>query len=114
MGHAPPYAPPSSARLRGSRRSHPRSSVRDADRGSADKDLTGSFIQGEEVPLAGALTGHFCLNASSTCLLIALKFFDSSFSSSAVRIRNGTRTRLFASFTLSQCWPYWMPPGTWK
>ena len=45
---------------------------------------------------------HFFLNASCTCFLMSLKFWDSSFSSSFVRILNGTRMTLFSSFTLSQ------------
>ena len=45
---------------------------------------------------------YFFLNASWTCFLMSLKFWDSSFSSSFVRILNGTRITLFSSFTFSQ------------
>ena len=56
----------------------------------------------------------FFLKASSTCFLMSPKFLSSSSFSCLVRTRNGTRTRLFANFTLSQYWPYVIPPGTGK
>src|SRR5687768_13033825 len=62
----------------------------------------------------GSRQPYFLLNASSTCLSMALKFFCTNFSSSSVRILKGTRTTLFANFTLSQYWPYAMPPGILK
>ena len=56
----------------------------------------------------------FFLNASSSCLLRSLKLLPRNFSSSSVRILKGTRTTLWANFTLSQCCPYAMPPGILK